>query len=233
MKKVFLLFFCLPFQTFAQKSEINNQVSLSVPIIWNNTTIFNIYSGARAKNISGTAISYGININYSKNIFKDIFLKAGIGYFNQNFGIIRPFYFNGDTSTKVQYNTKRYTYGNINWLIGVGYTLHMGKYLLTTSAVFNELYSIRQTYIPTGHSVGSPFRNYQIETNSFLFGQFLNLNAGAYKKISKKVSIGADLVVTTYTKWRKDKIFAEDESEFYSSKFCIGTNLSFIYNLPH
>lgn len=179
---------------------------------------------------SGTAISYGATITYSKNIYKGFFATVGIGYFKQNFGIRRPFDFNGDTITNFGYYTKKYSYENINWIIGLGYDHELNKnYSLHGGLFFNTLYSIRQKYIPS-KLTNYTFKKYQVETNSFFFGQVLNLNVGANKKLSPNLSVGADLVLPVHTKWRKDKIFREPENKFYRSKFSIGTSISFKYN---
>jgi hypothetical protein len=233
-KAIFALIFLNPFiHGFAQKNDINEQIGLSIPIIWNNTEIFNVYSGARAKYISGSSVSYGININYSRNIFKSIFLIGGIGYYSQNFGIQRPFDFNGDTVTNLLYYTKRYTYSNINWLTGVGYRYMLNKkYTLAGSAVFNGFYTLQQKYSPDA-TCYSCIKKYQVEKRSYIFGQSFNLNIGASRLLNQKLSIGADLVLPVYTRWRKDKIFRENENEFYNSKFNIGTSLLIKYNFHH
>lgn len=233
MKKIFLLLMALGLiqQSFCQKSRANEQIGLSIPIIWNNTEIFNVYSGARAKFISGSAVSLGVNFNYSRNIFKNIFFVGGIGYYKQNFGIVRPFDFNGDTTTKYGYHTKKYSYGNINSIIGLRYNHELNRnYSLCGSLLFNGLYSIHQKYIPislTNYAI----KKYQVESNSFSFGRMLNLNLGANRKISKKLSVGVDLVLPLYTRFRKDRIFQENANEFYHSKFSIGTNISIKHNL--
>lgn len=227
-----LLVFC-NYNSFCQKRKSNDQLGLSIPVLSNTTEILNVYRGTRANYVSGKALSYGINLNYSRTIRKGFFVTIGIGYFNQNFGIPRNFDFNGDTTTKFLYGTKRYSYNNINWILGLGYSLDLNKnYALRGSLLFNGLYSFRQKYTPNVLTMYA-FKEYQVETKSFSFGQMFNLNLGASRKISKRLFIGADIVLPLYTKWRKDRIFRENESEYNTSKFSAGTNLSVRYNLNH
>lgn len=235
MKHFFVIFWLLLFcnyNSFCQKRKLNDQLGLSIPILYNNTKILNVYRGARANYVSGNALSYGINLNYSRAIRKGFFVTVGIGYFNQNFGILRNFDFNGD-STKFGYATKRYSYNSVNWILGPGYCIELNKnYSLHGSLLFNGLYSFRQKYIPNTLT-NLAFKKYQVETRSFSFGQMLNLNLGTSKKISQRLSIAADIVLPVSNRWRKDRIFRENEGEYNSSRFCVGTNLSVKYNLKH
>ena len=86
---LFVILIVLTVEGYSQNKVDNkvNVIGVSVPVIWNKTTIFNSYSGARAKNITGEAISNGINLNYSRTIYKSFFAKVGVGYFKQKFGI--------------------------------------------------------------------------------------------------------------------------------------------------
>ncbi len=231
VKKAILLLAVLTlFQnSFGQQRKKNNQIGLSIPLIMNNTKILNVYSGARAEYLSGNAISYGININYSLDLFKSVYAIAGFGYFKQSFGVERPFDFNGDTVTNFLYYTKKYSYGNINWLLGLGYKYDIDKnFAFSGSLLFNGLHSIKQLYTPTSYS-GYQYKNVQSETNSFSFGQMVSLNIGAVRRVGDKFSIGSDLVLPVYTHWRKDNIFRENNTEYYHSKFGIGLSLSVKY----
>ena len=68
---------------------------------------------------SGKVISYGININHCRTIYKNIFGIIGIGYFKQVFGIPRPFEF--DDPTNLPLYTKSYPLKFILLLIGTFY----------------------------------------------------------------------------------------------------------------
>jgi hypothetical protein len=215
---------------FGQQTKKNDQLGVSIPLIYNNTRILNVYSGARAAHITGKAVSVGININYSRDIAEDVFIMGGLGYFNQNFGIVRPFNFDGDT-TKYGYHTKRYSYKNINWIVGAGYNYSLKKnYSLRGSLLFNGFYCFNQKYIPVSLTEYA-FKNYQVESRKFSFGQMLNLNMGGYRKVTQNVIIGADLVLPVYTRWRKDRIFEENENEYYTSRFSVGANITVKYLL--
>lgn len=85
------LMFLFSIQVVAQNREEKNGINISVPAVWNKTEIFNSYSGAKAKNISGSAMSYGINLSYSRTIGHNLFAVIGLGFYIQNFGIECPF----------------------------------------------------------------------------------------------------------------------------------------------
>ncbi len=98
-------------------------------------------------------MNYGININYSKEVCKIWFVTVGIGYFNQSFNIIRPFYFDGDTVTKLLYSTKKYNYHSYILNAGLGYSYALNnKIKLNSSASLVLLNSFKQSYTPTGYS---------------------------------------------------------------------------------
>ena len=218
-------------QSFGQRNDSDNQIGLSIPIIWNTTEIYNIYSGARADYISGSAVSYGININYLQKIFKSIYVTGGIGYYNQRFGIKRPFDFNGDTITNLGYYTEHYAYSSINWFVGIGYRHWLNAtYSLSGSIALNSYHTFSQKYTPNAFS-GYEYKKYQVEKRNYSLGKSLNLNAGVNRKISQKLLAGVELVIPVYTNWKKDRIFRENENEFYNSNFSMGTNICIKYNL--
>lgn len=218
-------------QVFAQKTKRLNQVGISVPVIWNNTRIFNVYSGTGAEYISGSAISYGVNFNYSRSLYKNFFLTGGVGYHIQNFGVRRPFDFDGDTITKLQYNTKRYAYSNLYWFLGAGYFRQLNNnYNLIGSITYNRFYSFRQEFIPTGFS-GFQHKETQVEKRYFFFGASVNLNAGLERHFTSRLSLRTDLALPVYTKRRKHKVFRENENEFNHSRYNVGINISLLYHL--
>lgn len=144
MKKIVLLLtISTLFQHGFTQDRPKEQIGIDVPVIRNDTEIFNVYSGARASYISGKAVSYGVNVHYSRFVWKGAFVTGGLGYFNQNFGIERPFNFNGD-STKYGYHTRRYCYTNIGLVIGLGYDLRLLKIFgIRGRLLFNDLFSMR------------------------------------------------------------------------------------------
>lgn len=218
--------------SFCQSEKIN-EVALSTNFVWNNTTIFNSYAGARAKDISGNAWSNGVNLNYSKTLYKNFYAKIGIGYFKQKFGIVRGFDFEETvTLTGLGYSTKYYHYKNIQYIIGAGYIKPLPKnYILNFGATYNYLNSFQQEFRNTGSSNFLGNRNPQKRDDNFHFGSYLNFQIGVKKNFYKKISLGLDLICPVYNKWRKDEIFREDVNEFYGSNFLIGTSINLIYQI--
>ena len=216
-----------------KRNDKVNAVSISIPFIWNKTTIFNSYSGARAKNITGEAISNGINLNYSRTIYKSFFAKVGVGYFKQKFGIQRPFDFEetGGITTNLLYHTKYYAYHNIHYSVGIGYCKPLNKkYSGNFLAVYNFFNTYKQEFDNGGYT-SVFYGNPQVRKEKYAFGNSVVLQAGLSRHLYKRFGIGLDVLLPIFNKWRKDAIFREDTNEFYGSNLSIGTSLNFIYQL--
>ena len=66
-------------------------------------------------------------------------------------------------------------------------------------------------------------------------GHMLYVSPGVEYFVSKRVSIGADIVVPVITKWNTDEIFIEspwgnDSQKIAENRFSIGTTLSCKYH---
>jgi hypothetical protein len=222
------------------------EISISQLFIWNKTTVYDIYSGARAGNKTGKAWSNGVNLNYSRTLHKNFYAKIGIGYFKQKFGIHRGFDFEQPVaSTNLFYTTKYYTYHSLNYFGGIGYnklfSKNHGKILPKNSGLrFLAIYSFYSTYKQEfkhdfdGNLFGNP--NPQIRKDSYSHGNSIVLQAGINRPIIKNFAIGLDLLFPIYNKWRKDRIFRENMNEFHDSdlsNFSIGTSFNLIYNIKN
>ncbi len=211
-------------------------------MIWNKTKIYDIYSGARATNKTGTGTSYGINLNYSKTICRNLFAKVGIGYFKQKFGIHRGFDFKEtNTVTGLFYTTKFYSYHSLNYFGAIGYnkilSKNTGKILPKNSgfrflAVYNFFDTYKQGFKHDFDNVFLGNVNPQIRKDNYSFGSSIVLKAGVNRSLYKNWGVGLDLLIPVYNRWRKDKIFRENMNEFYGSDFSIGSSVSFIYHFP-
>lgn len=242
MKNLFLPISLLIFsyQGLCQSLPVN-EISLSQTWIYNKTTVYDIYSGARARNETGTAISNGVNLNFSRTVYKNFYAKIGIGYFKQKFGIHRGFDFKETViSTRLFYNTKYYFYHTLNYFGGIGYSTSLlkdhGKILPKSSGFrFLAVYNIFDTYKQefkhdfTGNFLGNP--NPQIRKDNYSLGSSIVLQAGVNRPLHKNFGIGLDVLVPVYNRWRKDKIFKEDMEEFHGSDLSIGTSVSLIYRI--
>jgi hypothetical protein len=200
-------------------------------VIWNKTTIYNSYSGARAKDITGNAISNGINLNYSRTIYKNLFAKIGAGYFKQKFGMQRGFdYEETHTISGLYYSTEYYSYSTLTYFGGVGYNTIIGeKYNLRFLAAYNFFNTYKQEFKHDFNGLPGNI-NPQIRKDSYAFGSSIVLQPGISRPLYKNFRIGIDILLPVYNKWRKDKIFREDMNEFYGSDFSIGGSINFIYH---
>ena len=234
--KILILLFVFPFNfCFSQnKPGSKNILGVSVPLMLNNSNGV-YYSLGNRKEPIGNAVSYGINFNYTRTIYKGWFASVGLGYFKQSFSINRPFYFSGDTLTNLLYSTKRYNYHCLTVNAGFGYRYTLNSRLkLNGMASFNLFNSFKQKYTPMGYS-GFEHKKIQINNKSLQIGYMLNITPGLEYFVSKRVSIGADIILPVITKWKKDEVFIKssfgnDSQKIAKNRFSIGTVLSCKYH---
>jgi hypothetical protein len=229
MKKYLFFLFCIAstcliqIHAFSQLPGGQYKLELSVPLIYNKTTIYNIFSGARATYLSGSAISKGLNINYQKKVTGNFFLLAGLGLFTQQFGIERPL--NYDDPTNLLFYTKWYKYYTFQLTGGIGYEKHVSnRYSFRTIVSYNSLETYKQNY-KTLYSSNAATQETQISHAKYHFGEMLNIQPGISMLLYKNVECGVDLLIPCYTRYRKDQTFDEDPDEYYHSTFSLGLNL--------
>lgn len=231
MKKSFLLTLliniCL--NASAQSAEMKSSVGISIPAVWNHSEA-TYYQLGSPKYPNGDAVSYGLNIDYSRTIYKGFYGKLGVGYFKQNFGIKRPFDYYPNPLLLI-YSTYSYSYNNIQLSGGVGYTKNMkNKISLKGGISYSYFYSFGQNY-----TVNKENKVVQNNKKSFSLGEAVDLSLGITENISKKISLGIDFLTPIYTHWNKDKIFynlqySSDEQQIARNKFSAGIVVSCNYN---
>ena len=115
MKKfIFIIFLVICTKSYSQKNTDEvNKIGISLPVVWNSSQGVFYALGSR-KEPAGKCISWGINLNYSKSIYKNLFGIVGIGYYKQSFGIERPFNYITPDSTKPIVYTKKYVYNSVH-----------------------------------------------------------------------------------------------------------------------
>lgn len=233
-KQLLIIFFVsLTMTGYSQgQKEKLRAIGISIPIIWNNSEA-TYYQLGNPKYPSGKAISYGININHSRTIYKNLFGIIGIGYFKQAFGIPRPFEF--DDPTNLPFYTKSYKYDNIQFLAGLGYLKYLkNDFFIKGTLTYNQFYSYKQKYTPQYLS-NSSFQSSQVNHKSMSIGRMVNFNIGMERGITKKISIGLDCLLPISNAWHNDDIFvkyyySENSQQIGRNKFSIGTNISCIYH---
>jgi hypothetical protein len=221
----FLFFpFILPAQTMKRTKSM---IGFSIPVIWNNSEA-TFYRLGEPMQATGKALSYGMNGNYSRFLYKNIYGTIGAGYFKQTFGIIRPFKYNSPLA--FLFSTEAYFYDNAHVYLGIGYKAKITeRSLILTDIRYNQYYSFRQKYI--NHS---PVKA-QIDNEKINLGRTINLNTGVRRSISKQSSVGFDAILPFVTRWNNDKIFINNswsniETRIAKNKFSLGLNVAFNYN---
>lgn len=221
---------------FAQKNNLyTHQLEVLLPLIWNNVTVKDNFipptSPVYKEYRSGSALGYGINLNYSfqpsfifknkKNVFA---VSIGGGYFNQRFKIVRPFNYN--SPIYILYYTKHYSYECLQGAVGLRFNQPLRKeYFLVGSITYSIFKSFQQNYTPTDLN-----NSIQTNRNQIAFGNSFVLGLGIDKKIGKKISLGLKALIPLYTQWRNDKIFNDSPSTFYRPGFSFGSSINVSYN---
>ncbi|MCZ2223206.1 MAG: hypothetical protein LC122_06205 [Chitinophagales bacterium] len=209
------------------KSRIENgRIGITIPVIYNNSKGVYYTSGNR-REPTGNAISYGININYSHFLYKNLYIIGGVGLYAQNFDIQRPFQYKTPDGTEPLVSTKKYTYQNIQFLIGVGCEKMISdKWSLGGQLSYNIYSSYRQKY----EQEYFPGKN-EVYKNRLMLGSTVNLDLRCERYLNNRFSIGAAIIFPVYTHWNDDKIFnkydyADDTQIIAYPKFSLGANLS-------
>lgn len=211
--------------------------TFSIPAIYSKVSVPNNWSPPTAINrqnrFDGTSLGYGVNLNYSFRpafMIKDkhILLNIGAGYFKQRFDLVRPF----DYVSPLQpiFYTDFYSYHCWQLSAGLTYNYPLSKnYFLSGNLCYNWLNSFRQEYTPTSnHGYGELT---QVNHNRIDFGNTLMLALGLNRNLGKRFSFGLNVLVPLYIRWRNDKIFKDDPTEFSHPKFSLGLNISVVYYL--
>jgi len=205
-------------------------IGLSVPIIWNNSEA-TYYALGNAKYPSGERTSYGVNLNYSGTVYKNLFGIVGIGYFKQAFGIQRPFEYIAPDGSKPLVYTSHYAYHNVHFLVGVGYKKALNETLsLNGQVIYNIYNSYRQRYSQQYF----PGVN-EVYKKSMSIGRMINLNVGVERKITPKISTSLGALLPISTHWNNDEIFvkyvySDDTQQIARNKFSIGIAISCNYS---
>ncbi len=208
--------------SFSQNKFGKVELTISLPFVWNKVEVTNLIGSGMytPRNPNGQGWSGGLNATFQWHISNGFFLSGGLGYYQQNFFIHRPF--NYSTPLFPLFTTKEYNYQNIQWIIGAGYNLSLNKlYSIRGVVTYNQFNSFRQVYYP--ESTAFPK---QVNSKDYRFGSSVIFSLGVYRKIHHKILLGANVLVPTSMKWRKDLIFAEDPTEFHDSKSSFGFGIS-------
>lgn len=231
-----LLFFSISFAIAQEKTKISepsrtdpeNRIGISIPVIWNYSRAL-YYALGSPKYSNGRAVSYGLTLQYSINIYKNIFGIIGAGYYNQCFGIERPFYYN--SPLEPIFRTETYNYNNIILQGGIGYKKRVYENSnLQIAVVYNHLSSYQQKYVLSKKNHTS-----QVNNKKIFIGSVTDLRVGFEKSITHNISAGIDLSIPLYTEWKNDTMFykydySNDTQQIAQNKFSAGAIISCNYH---
>lgn len=235
MKKqlLLLLLLCNGITSLSQEKKNYSKLGLSIPIIL-NTSEGVYYTLGNRREPKGSAISYGANINYSHFFYKNLFIIGGVGYYKQRFNIQRPFQYRTPNGSEPLVSTNKYSYQNIQILVGLGYQKMVNeKWSLTGQVNYNMYRSYRQKY----QQEYSPGTN-EVYKKNFAIGRMINMDFRCERYLKDRISIAAAITFPFYTRWNDDEIFnkydySDDTQIIAYPKFSYGTTLSLFYQLKN
>lgn len=207
---------------FSQTNNVEaNELSFAVPILYNKTTITNVFGPTRQ--ISGTGVSSGISVQYKRILSNGIYAKLGLGYFAQNFSLRRPY--EDFDFTALLYTTRKYTYHCWEQTIGVGYSISTSKKsVLDISANYHRLNTFKQKYYSRDDL------NITETRSKYHFSSMVSVVPSIQRKISDKIKISTGIIIPILTSWKKDLRFDENRNDTYSPSLHIGIQLGVHYN---
>ena len=226
---LFLFMFAITLKGYTQTEKYKiSSIAISIPIILNNSEA-TYYSLGRPQYPKGKGTSYGLNISYSRSIYKNLFAVFGVGYIKQAFGIERPFQF--ESPFQLLYYTQSYYYNSIQPYAGIGYLKKLNKSLFVKGEIsYNWLNSFSQKYM-----LNKEYKTGQVNKKAMSIGRVINFNIGAEKSITKKISIGIQALIPVSTHWNNDEIFykydySDDTQQIARNKFSLGINVPISYH---
>ncbi len=184
-------------------------------------------------------LSYGVNINLKKALFKDYSLSIGIGYFKYSFNEISSRSKLGESNARlidfpsplfILFYTDKYWYNTLSLNIGVDRQLKLrNNYFLITCLGLSNYYNFSQHYHLTSNPEGS--MDYK-KTNNQYFGLSAELGIGLVKQF-KQLSIGPKIQIPVFSNWRTDKTFPNETNSGSRSKWFngVGVGISCNYSL--
>lgn len=204
-----------------QKNDSSvNEFSIAIPVLYNKTTVTNIYGPTRE--ISGTGVSSGIGVYYKRILSNGVYGKFGLGYFAQNYSIRRPY--KDFDFTSLLNTTRKYTYYCWEQAIGIGYKTDIkNNYLIDFSATYHRLNSFKQKYTSLNN------RNITVTRNNYHFASMILLTPSIQRKFSNKINISAGILVPVFTSWKKDERFDENRNDKYNPSIHMGLQFGVHY----
>jgi hypothetical protein len=176
-------------------------------------------------NIRGTG--WGLNANYKLSVCKNLYLKAGVGYYRYSFNKIDSYNAQfGKGSARVIdfpsplyviFVTDKYCYNTLSTNIGIEKVFDFKKnWQISAGVTFTNYYTFSQSYHMTpDYPVGPPNHRYRLKNNRY-FGLTSSIELGLIKK-TKQISIGPALILPVYNMWKQDKVFPKNENSAESN----------------
>lgn len=202
------------------KNRELNELSFVLPVMYNKTTVTNVYGPTRS--ITGTGMGYGLGVQYKRTISGNVYVKLGVGVFAQNFSLRRPY--EDDDFVSLLRTTRRYSYYCLEPQLGLGYRTSINnKYVFDMSANYHMLNSFRQQYS------SRDYQNTTITKYQYRFASMVSVMPSVQRKLSETMAVSTAVILPLYTSWKKDPRFYENRNDTYGPSVHIGIQLGVHY----
>lgn len=212
MKKVFLILLiptlvqhCAAQQKQAPAIAIpKNSIGLSYLTIWNTAaTPFKVAYLVPKKDTASTT-NHGIQLVYSRRIYKGFFVKAGAGYYKQTFKLGRNF--SWESPYALLTYTRPYEYNSVLFTGGLGYQHIVLKVLLIgTSINYSKNVSLKQKYFYESFDYLPPV----ITSKILSVGHYSDVRLSLGYVITKYMEVGIEAVQPFSITWNHDMEFGK------------------------
>lgn len=228
MKTLFLIFYFSFFTNFLFGQENYNQIEIKpyLNMDWYPKFSYSINpTNSYFVKIKGTG--WGLNADYKLSVRKNLYLKAGVGYYRYSFNKIESYNIQfGKGSARVIdfpsplyviFVTDKYWYNTVSANIGIEKVFDVNKdWQISAGLSLTNYYTFSQTYHMTpDYPVGPPNHKYKLKNNRY-FGLSSAIELGLLKKI-KQINIGPVLILPVYDMWKQDNVFPKNENSAESN----------------
>lgn len=226
---------------FAQKNPAQIEINPYMRLDKYPEFFYSINSTTNSVNIKGS--SWGINANYKLPVQKNLYLKAGLGYYRYSFDRInKENSLFGKSNARniifpsplyILFYTDKYWYNTVSLNIGIEKVFEFKKLLqIITGLNINNYYTYSQSYHITYNNQDNPITNPYKRKEGRFFGLSGNLTVGVLKKYNK-YNLGPTFILPVYDVWKTDNTFDGENNSGTRSKWLkgIGFGISFNYLL--
>lgn len=230
--------------THAQAQKVPARIEINPYVQFDRYPAFSYaINSVRNNEVSIRGASWGISGAYKFPVSRNIYLKAGLGYYrysfnkikrtNSSFGESNVRSINYPGMADLLYYTDKYWYNSLLVTVGAERAFPLSESMQLTAGVnLNNYYTFSQRYHIDYYNANNPIENNYKTSNSRYFGFSAELRAGLEKKIGE-FSLGPQIILPIFGSWKQDRIFPGEEDSHNRTKWLrgVGAGITFSYSL--